>query len=91
MPKNHSERAPARRPTPFSDLNAVLAVLVDGVRERLGDNFIGAYLQGSFAVGDADQHSDCDFIVVLDFVPSLLGHKCHVRRAKVILRPRTKW
>jgi hypothetical protein len=65
MPKHHSERAPTRRPTPFPDLNAVLAVFLDGVRERLGDNFIGAYLQGSFAVGDADQHSDCDFIVVL--------------------------
>jgi Domain of unknown function (DUF4111) len=30
----------------------------------LGDNFCGAYLQGSFAVGHADAHSDVDFIIV---------------------------
>lgn len=30
----------------------------------LGDNFIGLYLQGSFAVGDFDWHSDVDFTVV---------------------------
>jgi L-ascorbate metabolism protein UlaG (beta-lactamase superfamily) len=51
-------------PTPYPDLNAVLADLVSGVREILGENFVGAYLQGSFAVGDADEHSDVDFIVV---------------------------
>lgn len=34
------------------------------VEAILGDNFVGAYLQGSFAIGDADIHSDCDFIVV---------------------------
>jgi hypothetical protein len=65
MPKHPSARAPAREPTPFSDLNAVLGVLLDGVRERLGDNLIGLYLQGSFAVGDADMMSDCDFIAVV--------------------------
>lgn len=32
----------------------------------LGDNFCGAYLQGSFAVGDADVHSDVDFLVVTE-------------------------
>lgn len=51
-------------PTPFADLNRVLAELVDRVREVLGDNFCGAYLQGSFAIGDADVHSDVDFVVV---------------------------
>src|SRR2546430_9937627 len=51
-------------PTPFADLNRLLAELVDRVREVLGDNFCGAYLQGSFAVGDADVHSDVDFLVV---------------------------
>jgi aminoglycoside adenylyltransferase-like protein/nucleotidyltransferase-like protein len=50
--------------TPFADLNHVLAELVDGAQHVLGDNFCGAYLQGSFAVGDADEHSDVDFIVV---------------------------
>lgn len=33
-------------------------------RTILADNFCGAYLQGSFAVGDADIHSDVDFVVV---------------------------
>jgi predicted nucleotidyltransferase len=65
MPKLKVGREPARKPTPFPDLNAVLAVLVEGVKARLGDNLIGAYLQGSFAVGDADEVSDCDFIVVV--------------------------
>jgi hypothetical protein len=50
--------------TPFDDLNQLLRKLVVGAKEVLGDSFCGAYLQGSFAVGDADVHSDVDFIVV---------------------------
>ena len=56
---------PQERFTHFAELDAVLAVLVRGVRERLGGNFVGAYLQGSFAIGDADAGSDCDFIVAI--------------------------
>jgi hypothetical protein len=52
-------------PTPYADLNAVIAELVSGALEILGENFCGAYLQGSFAVGDADEHSDVDFLVVV--------------------------
>jgi Aminoglycoside adenylyltransferase, C-terminal domain len=52
------------RPTPFRDLNDLLDAFVTRVRIILGANFCGAYLQGSFAVGDADVHSDVDFIVV---------------------------
>lgn len=51
-------------PTPCPQLNDVLRDLVAGVRAILGANFLGAYLQGSFAVGDADEHSDVDFVVV---------------------------
>ena len=51
-------------PTPYPELNDVLRELVAGVGEILADNFCGAYLQGPFAVGDADEHSDVDFIVV---------------------------
>lgn len=51
--------------TPYKDLSAVLRVLVTGVQQALGDTFIGAYLQGSFAVGDFDEYSDVDFIVVI--------------------------
>jgi len=52
-------------PTPYSELNAVLAELVSSVQGALGDTFVGAYLQGSFAVGDFDQHSDVDFIIAI--------------------------
>ncbi len=40
-------------------------VMVESVQAALGDNFVGAYLHGSFAVGDFDQHSDVDFIIVV--------------------------
>ncbi|HVE92821.1 MAG TPA: aminoglycoside adenylyltransferase domain-containing protein [Actinomycetota bacterium] len=53
-----------RAPTPFPELNAVLAGLVGAAQSILGNNFYGAYLTGSFAVGDADMQSDCDFLVV---------------------------
>jgi RimJ/RimL family protein N-acetyltransferase/predicted nucleotidyltransferase len=51
-------------PTLFPELNAVLDEFVASARAVLGENFHGAYLQGSFAVGDADEYSDVDFIVV---------------------------
>lgn len=53
-------------PTPFHDLNAVLQELVNSMRAALEDNFIGAYLQGSFATGGYDQHSDVDFIAITE-------------------------
>jgi len=53
------------QPTPYPELNSVLRELVDGVRVALDDAFVGAYVQGSFAVGDFDQHSDVDFIVAV--------------------------
>jgi hypothetical protein len=52
--------------TAFPELDAVLAQLVAGLRATLGDNLVGVYLQGSFAVGDADEHSDVDFLVVIE-------------------------
>lgn len=52
-------------PTPYSDLNAVLSALVEGVQAVLGESFVAACLQGSFAVGDFDRHSDVDWIVVV--------------------------
>ncbi|HET6382529.1 MAG TPA: aminoglycoside adenylyltransferase domain-containing protein [Armatimonadota bacterium] len=53
-------------PTPDAPLNSVLQDLVTSVQAILGDNFIGAYLQGSFAIGDWDYDSDVDFIIALD-------------------------
>ncbi len=51
-------------PTPYAELNAVLTDLVGGARAVLGDGFVGAYLQGSFALGDFDPSSDVDFLIV---------------------------
>ncbi|NYE38296.1 hypothetical protein F4692_003444 [Nocardioides cavernae] len=52
-------------PTRFADLNGVLHELVTDAQAILGDSFVGAYLQGSFALGAGDRHSDCDFLVVV--------------------------
>src|SRR6185369_12962391 len=52
-------------PTSYPELNTVLDAMVDSVQAILGTNFVGAYLQGSFAVGDFDLHSDVDFIIVI--------------------------
>ena len=51
------------QPTEFPELNDLLAELTDRAVTILGDNLVGVYLQGSFAVGDADLASDCDFLV----------------------------
>jgi hypothetical protein len=56
--------------TPFADLDSLLEEFVAGVRAALADNFRAAYLQGSFALGDSDEHSDVDFIVVTEREPS---------------------
>ena len=53
-------------PTTDPGLNTVLNELVKNVQVILGDNFIGAYLQGSFAVGDWDTDSDVDFLIALE-------------------------
>lgn len=53
-------------PTPYQELNEVLEELVSRLEDNLGQNFIGAYLQGSFAVGDFDEYSDVDFVVALE-------------------------
>lgn len=55
----------AAYPTAYPELNAVLDELTIGARAILGANLIGVYLQGSFAVGDADEHSDVDFLVAV--------------------------
>jgi hypothetical protein len=52
-------------PTPYAELNAVLEKMVTSVQDALADTFVGAYLQGSFAVGDFDRHSHADFIIVV--------------------------
>jgi hypothetical protein len=50
-------------PTGFPELDRLLGELAERAAAILGADFVGAYLQGSFAVGDADLHSDCDFLI----------------------------
>ena len=58
------------QPTPDADLNGVLADLVASAQQALGANFVGAWLQGSFAVGDWDVDSDVDFLIATQRDPS---------------------
>jgi predicted nucleotidyltransferase len=53
-------------PTVFPDLNKLLQELVARVESILKENFVGAYLVGSFALGGGDLQSDCDFLVVTE-------------------------
>lgn len=55
-----------KHPTSDAELNWVLRELVTSMQAILGGNFIGAYLQGSFALGDWDNFSDVDFIVAIE-------------------------
>jgi len=43
-----------------------LRELVESVQVVLSNNFVAACLQGSFAVGDFDRHSDVDFIMAVE-------------------------
>jgi predicted nucleotidyltransferase len=52
--------------TMYPELNQVLDALVSRMQRILEGDFVGAYLQGSFAVGDYDQHSDVDFVVAVE-------------------------
>jgi hypothetical protein len=65
-------------PTPYADVNAVLAGLLGNLRDLLGGHFTGMYLHGSLATGDFNPvTSDIDFLVVTTdelpagFVPAL--------------------
>jgi Domain of unknown function (DUF4111) len=56
--------------TPFEELDDLLTDLTGSVRDILGGDFVGAYVQGSFALGAGDRHSDCDFIIATTVPPS---------------------
>jgi hypothetical protein len=49
--------------TGFPELDRVLDRFVEGASAVLGPDLVGAYLVGSFALGDADEHSDVDVLV----------------------------
>ena len=50
--------------TGTSELDGVLTRLVDTARDVLGDDLVGVYLHGSFALGGADDENDCDVLFV---------------------------
>jgi len=52
-------------PTSYPDLNDVLDELVQSIQAILGGKLVAVCLQGSFAVGDFDEHSDVDFIIAV--------------------------
>jgi predicted nucleotidyltransferase len=55
------------QPTPYADVNRVLALLLAKQRQVLGENFVGLYLAGSLAAGDFDPgSSDLDFLAVTE-------------------------
>ncbi|MEM7128259.1 MAG: aminoglycoside adenylyltransferase domain-containing protein [Chloroflexota bacterium] len=52
--------------TPYPTLNHVLNEFAQTLQNTLGSNLIALYLQGSFALGDADESSDVDFLAVIE-------------------------
>ncbi|HZC77727.1 MAG TPA: nucleotidyltransferase domain-containing protein, partial [Ktedonobacterales bacterium] len=53
----------ASAPTPYADVNDVLALLLARQRALLGALLVGLYLYGSLATGDFDRaSSDIDFV-----------------------------
>ena len=52
-------------PLPILELRALLDDQVLSIQTILGRDLVGLYIVGSFAVGDADLSSDCDFITVV--------------------------
>lgn len=52
--------------TSYPDLNTILEEFVRSVQDILADNFVAAYLQGSFAIGGFDEHSDVDWLILIE-------------------------
>lgn len=52
-------------PTSDPELNRLLSDLLNSVKSILKENFIGMYLTGSLAVGDFDNESDVDFVIMI--------------------------
>src|SRR5690348_13510668 len=57
-------------PILFPELDKLLGRFVRGVDGALGERLVGLYLVGSFALGDADVHSDVDFIAAVAGEPT---------------------
>lgn len=53
-------------PTPCSDINEILDILLTHVKKILQDQLVGMYIFGLLANGDFDQHSDIDILFVTE-------------------------
>lgn len=51
--------------TPYPELDRVVSEVADHAADVLGDDLVGAYVEGSFALGAGDPYSDVDFMVVM--------------------------
>jgi len=52
--------------TAYPELDELLEEFTASMRAILGENFVALYVQGSFALGDADEDSDVDWIAVVE-------------------------
>ncbi|HXD09520.1 MAG TPA: nucleotidyltransferase domain-containing protein, partial [Anaerolineales bacterium] len=51
-------------PTPYAEVNQILALLLTNAKEILEDQFVGMYLYGSLSSGDFNpETSDIDFLL----------------------------
>ncbi len=53
-------------PTVRRDVNEICDPLLAGIQAILGADLVGLYLEGSLALGDLDDASDIDFVVVVE-------------------------
>ena len=55
-------------PTPYTDINELLEILLSEMQKILGEKLIGFYLYGSLVIGDFDPNiSDIDLVAALAF------------------------
>ncbi len=53
------------KPTPYTDINTLLEILLSGMQSILGPKLVGVYLYGSLVTGDFDRDSsDIDLVTV---------------------------
>ena len=92
MTKMNKIQSMSTHPTPYSDVNTVLHVLLKNVQTVLGNHFVGMYVYGSLSSGDFDpRRSDIDFLVVTaDRLPDEMIAALKAMHARITARG-LKW